>query len=56
MAFLRALASAISKIWSFAKIITLIVLVFAIAVFILTVFMPDDVLRALDIVTGWLWR
>lgn len=56
MAFIRAVAKAIGKIWSFAKIITLFVVVFAMVVFILAVFMPDEVLRALDIVTGWLWR
>lgn len=54
MAFLKAMLNAIGKIWSFATKAIGFTVVVTIALFVLTVFMPDNVLKALDIVRNLL--
>lgn len=52
MKLIEIIASAIGKIWSLCSIILVIALLAGIIIFGLTVFMPDNVLRAIDIIKG----
>ena len=54
MGVIQLIAKGIGKIWSFATTLILIALVVSLVVFGLTIFMPDAMMRALDIVKGWL--
>jgi hypothetical protein len=54
MEIVQIIAKAISKIWSFVTAMILIAVVIAFVIIILTVLMPDNVLQAVDIITGWL--
>ena len=50
MRLIELIAGGIGKVWSFATSIATICLVGGMALFGLTVFMPDNVLRAIEIV------
>lgn len=54
MRVFEIIASGIGKVWSFATSIVTICLVGGIAVFGLTVFMPDNVVKAIEIFTSLL--
>lgn len=54
MKFMAITAKAISKLWNFATTVLFIAVIIAFVVFILLVLMPDAVLGAVGIVTGWL--
>ena len=54
MKFIQLMTKAISKLWNFATAVFMIAVIIAFVVFILLVLMPDSVLGAVGIVTGWL--
>ena len=53
MAFIKIIANAIRRVWSFATAIVFIAVIIAFVVFALTIFMPDQVIGAINIVKGW---
>ena len=50
MAFIQIVLKAIGKIWSFVSVAFLVAVLIAFIFFLLTVFMPDAILRAIDII------
>lgn len=50
--FLRVIVKAIGKIWNFATRILSVAVIAAFIFAILTIFMPDNVLRAVEIFKG----
>ena len=50
MRLIELIAGGIGKVWSFLIALTTISLVCGVALFGLTVFMPDNVLRAIEII------
>ena len=54
MKFMAVVAKAISNVWKFATTVFFIAVFMAFVVFILLVLMPDAVLGAIGIITGWL--
>ena len=54
MKFIQLMTRAISKLWNFATTVFFIAVIIAFVVFVLLVLMPDAVLGAISIITGWL--
>lgn len=54
MAFIQAMLKAIGKVWSFASKMAMIIAFAMFVIFILTVAMPDNVARAIDITKCWM--
>jgi hypothetical protein len=52
MKFWEVVTSAISKLWKFCTLLVKIGLLMAFALFVLTIFLPDQVLNAIEIVKG----
>lgn len=52
MKALETIAKVLKNLWKFLQVVILICLVSAVAVFILTIFMPDNVRQAIEIVRG----
>lgn len=52
MKFLDLIAKAIGGLWKFVTTTFSLVLISAIAVFVIAIFMPDEVLQAIEIVKG----
>ena len=52
MKFLEIISGAIGKVWSFITTLILITFLSALVFFGLTVFMPEQVLNAIEIVTN----
>ena len=50
----KAMVKAIGKVWSFATIMALIATLAAFVIFIITIAMPENVSRALEIVKSFL--
>lgn len=49
MKFIELISGAISKIWSFLTSVALISFVFALAIFAISIFIPDQVLNSIEI-------
>ena len=54
MTLIQIIAKAIGKMWSFVTTILLIAVLVALVFFLLMVFMPDAMLRAIDIIKSLL--
>jgi predicted MFS family arabinose efflux permease len=52
MKFFSIIGKAIAKAWGFCTTIFKICLIASIVMFILTIFMPDNVMKAIEIVRG----
>lgn len=52
MRILEVIKNAIAKIWKFSTLLITIVLLMAFVLFVLFVFMPDNVLNAIEIIKG----
>jgi hypothetical protein len=49
MKFIELISGAISKIWNFLSSVALISFVFALAIFAISIFIPDQVLNSIEI-------
>lgn len=56
MKLIEIISGAIGKVWNFATTILKSGLVFSMAIFVISIFMPDNVLRAIEIAKNLIFK